>query len=235
MEEDIVLEVKKLSVALDSRAILRDICFALKKGEALAVIGPNGAGKTVLFRAILGLLPYEGKVEWRKDVRIGYVPQRFAIDSLVPISVKEFFLLKAPRFWFPRRDFFSNLRHELKLVGLNEEILAKNLNKISGGELQRVLIAWAIIGHPDVLLFDEPTSGIDVGSEETVYTILHRLQKERGTAILLISHDLNVVYKHATQVLCLDKKMVCYGIPREVLNPEELARLYGEGGFYHHI
>ncbi|MEK9194913.1 MAG: metal ABC transporter ATP-binding protein, partial [Patescibacteria group bacterium] len=91
-----------------------------------------------------------------------------------------------------------------------------------------------MVNHPDVLLFDEPTAGIDVGAEETIYTILHKLQNDRGTTVLLISHDLNIVYRYANKVLCVNKTMICHGKPKDILNPEELAHIYGEGGFYHH-
>ncbi len=234
MEQNNILEVNGLSVAIDREHILDDISFVVKRGEALAIIGPNGAGKTVLFRALLGLMAYKGAIEWRKGIKIGYVPQKFSIEKSFPITVKEFFLLKSPQFWFPKKEFIEHLAHELSLVGLGKEILAKPLGELSGGQLQRVLISWAMLNHPDVLLFDEPTAGIDVGAEETIYTILHKLQRERGTTILLISHDLNIVYRYADNVLCINKAIICHGRPNDILNPGELSRVYGEGGFYHH-
>lgn len=235
MEKDVILEVKNLSVTLDSEEILRNISFSVKKGEALAIIGPNGAGKTVLFRALLGLLPYKGEIRWQDGVKIGYVPQKFVIDRSTPLTVGEFFLLRCSRFWFPHKNFKDHLGHELSLVGLPESILKKPVSELSGGQLQRILVSWAMLNHPDVLLFDEPTAGIDVGAEETVYNLIHKLQDERGTTVLLISHDLGVVYRYAQSVLCVNKKLICYGAPQEVLNPEELSRLYGEGRFYHHL
>lgn len=235
MEQESIVEVKNLSVALDGEDILRDISFGIKRGEALAIIGPNGAGKTMLFRALLGLIPYRGEVRWKEGTTIGYVPQKFTIDKLTPLSVEEFFLLKSDRFWFPPKVFLDHIHHELDMVGLSPTILRKSIGEISGGELQRILISWAMTNHPEVLLFDEPTAGIDVGFEETIYTLLHRLQDERGTTLLLISHDLEIVYRYAELVLCINKKMVCHGRPRDVLNPRELAELYGEGGFYHHL
>lgn len=235
MDLNNILEVKGLSVALDSEEILRDISFSVKKGEALAIIGPNGAGKTVLFRALLGLIPYQGKIHWQEGASIGYVPQKLAVERTIPITVREFFLLKSPRFWRPKREFMSHLRHELQLVGLAKDLLPRPLSELSGGQFQRLMIAWAMLNHPEVLLFDEPTTGIDVGFEETIYNVLHRLQDERGTTVLLISHDLNVVYRFAQNVLCVNKEMICHGKPQEVLSPQELARLYGEGGFYHHL
>jgi zinc transport system ATP-binding protein len=222
-----ILEVENLSVTLDGKKILRDVSFVLKKGEGLAVVGPNGAGKTVLFHALLGSAPYTGEIRWGKDTGIGYVPQRFAFDRNVPITVREFFLLKAPRFWFPPRGFMQHVSHELSVSGLTRSILTRQLSELSGGEVQRVLISWAMVGHPDVLLFDEPTAGIDIGAEETIYDIIGRLRRQRHTSVILISHDLQIVSEHADRVLCLNKEVIGYGSPEEVLSPKGLAKLYG--------
>jgi len=119
-------------------------------------------------------------------------------------------------------------------MGLNRNVLRKGLGELSGGETQRVLIASALLQKPGVLLLDEPTAAVDAGFEETVYALLRRVQMERGTALLLISHDLSVVYRYAQRVLCLDRSVVCQGPPVEALNPEALATLYGEAGFYQH-
>lgn len=235
MKGEHILEVENLSVAFGSEEVLRRVTFSVEKGEALAIIGPNGAGKTVLFRALLGLVPHQGEVRWQKDIRISYVPQRFFPDRSVPLTVEEFFLLKSSRFWFPAQSFLSHREHELGLAGLSGDVFKKKLSELSGGEFQRVLISWAMLDHPDVLLFDEPTAGIDVGGEETIYNIIHRLQDERGTTVLLISHDLNVVYRYAQKVLCLNRTLICHGVPEEVLRPEELAKIYGGGAFYHHL
>jgi zinc transport system ATP-binding protein len=234
MPDDTVLTVEDLSVTLDDQPVLQNISFTLKQGEALAVIGPNGAGKTVLFRALLGLLPHTGVAEWRGGVRIGYVPQRFAVDRSAPISTLEFFLLQSPGFWRPRAGFKAQLEQELKRMGLDRRVLRKSLGELSGGETQRVLIASALLEKPDVLLLDEPTAAVDAGFEETVYALLHRVQTERGTALLLISHDLSVVYRYAQRVLCLNKTVLCQGAPLDALNPQALATLYGESSFYHH-
>lgn len=234
MADDEILTVENLSVELDDVVPLLDISLTLKKGEALAVIGPNGAGKTVLFRALLGLLPHTGTVRWRPGVTIGYVPQRFSVERSAPITAMEFFLLQSPSFWRPSRDFLDHLDHELTLVGLDRGTLRKNLGELSGGETQRLLIAWAMLRHPDVLLLDEPTAAVDAGFEHTIYDLLRRVQTERGTTLLLISHDLSVVYRYAQRVLCLNKSVVCQGPPVEVLNPAALTTLYGESGYYRH-
>lgn len=234
MEQDNILEVRDCAVVLDGQTLLSGVSFTVRKGEALAVIGPNGAGKTLLFKALLGLVPFRGTIAWQAGLRIGYVAQKFPLDKTAPLTVREFFLLKAKRFWLPDRTFLEHLSHELSLVGLSREVLERPVGELSGGQLQRLLIAWAVLDHPQVLLFDEPTAGIDVGFEETVYHLLHRLQKERGTTILLISHELNIVYRYADQVLCLNRQMLCHGKPHEVLHPEDLTRLFGEAGFYDH-
>ncbi len=234
MTEEPVLTVQDVSVTLERDSILRNISFQLTQGEAFAVIGPNGAGKTVLFRALLGLLPHTGVVRWRPDVKIGYVPQRFSVDRSAPVTAMEFFLLQSPGFWRPSAAFTRQLDRELSLMGLKRDVLRKGLGELSGGETQRVLIASALLRKPSVLLLDEPTAAVDAGFEETIYALLHRVQTERRTALLLISHDLNVVYRYAQRVLCLNKSVVCQGPPVEALNPQALATLYGEAGFYHH-
>ncbi len=234
MEANIVLEVRNCAVVLDRQTLLSGVSFRVRKGEALAVIGPNGAGKTLLFKALLGLVPFSGTIAWQPDLRIGYVPQKFPIDRSVPLTVREFFLLKAKRFWSPDAKFVEHLSHELSLVGLSRAVLERRVGELSGGQLQRLLIGWAMVDHPEVMLCDEPTAGIDVGFEETVYHLLQRLQKDRRTTILLISHELNIVYRYADQVLCLNREMLCHGKPHEVLHPQDLARLFGEGGFYAH-
>lgn len=234
-EKQNILEVAHLGITLGGDEILKDVSFSLKRGEVTAVIGPNGAGKTVLLQALLGILPHEGDVRWREGIKIGYVPQKFFIDKYIPFTVEEFFLIKSSHFWFPPKQFTGHLRHELELVGLDTSILKKPIGDLSGGQLRRILISWAMLDHPDVLLLDEATEGIDIGAEETIYHLVHQLQKERGTTIILVSHDLNVVYRHAEHVLCINKKLICHGTPKEVLHPQELAQLYGEAGFYHHL
>lgn len=234
MDENTLLAVENLSVTLDGVAVLRNVSFSVRQGEALAVIGPNGAGKTVLFRALLGLLGHEGLVRWRPGISIGYVPQRFAMERSAPITAMEFCLLKSPRFWRPTAAFIRQVHDEIALMGLDRSILQKNLGELSAGQTQRLLIAWAMLQQPDVLLLDEPTAGVDAGFGDTIYSLIRRVQTERGMTILLISHDLSVVYRYAQNVVCLNKSIVCQGPPVEALNPEALTILYGETGYYRH-
>jgi ABC-type Mn2+/Zn2+ transport system ATPase subunit len=234
MEPDTILEVQDLSVQFGAFGALRNISFRVRRGEALAIIGPNGAGKTLLFRSLLGLQPHTGEVIWRSGVKVGYVPQKLLVPRDAPITVREFFLLKSPRFWRPPAAFTAHFGHELGLVGLNETVLPRPLGALSGGEMQRIMIAWAMLKHPDVLLLDEPTAGVDIGFEESLYGMIHDVQSQRGTTVILISHDLSVVYRYAQNVLCLNKQVACQGPPSLVLDAKTLAQVYGEAGFYQH-
>lgn len=227
-----LLEVKNLSVHYQKEPVLSDISFSLEKGETIAVIGPNGSGKTTLFRALLHTIPFKGEVRWGEKVKIGYVPQRLDLERNLPLTIKEFLFLHPLS--AQRASYSPN--EVLGIVGLDPKFLEKNLGSLSAGQFQRALIAFALIAQPDILLFDEPTASIDMKGEETLYDLLHRLQDIHHFSLILISHDLTFVYRYADKVLCLNKKQLCFGIPQEVLTPQELERLYGTGGkFYHHM
>ncbi len=226
-DHSILLDVKDLEVVFDGKTILKNVSFSLKDGDVLAIVGPNGAGKSTVLRALLGLIKYEGSVNWRENIRIGYVPQKLSIEKNMPMTVREFMNLK--------NSSEAQIHQSLKAVGVSLELLDHALGLLSGGELQRVLIAWALLGDPNVLLFDEPTSGIDIGGEETIYNLLHQIQDSQKLSLILISHDLNIVYQYANNVLCLNREMICYGVPRDVLDPESLVKLYGGGAkFFMH-
>lgn len=225
--ENAILRVENLSVKLDGEEILIDLSFTVDEGEVLAILGPNGAGKTTLLKALIGVVPYEGTVEWRKDVRIGYVPQRLPFIKDVPLSVKEFFQLE--------NASENETREILKSIGLDEEILGKRVGDLSSGQFQRILISWALASDPNVLLFDEPLAGIDIGGQESVYGLLERLKEEKNLTILFVTHELSIVYRLANKVLCLNKRMLCSGVPKEKLTSEAISKLYaGEVKFYQH-
>lgn len=225
-----VLSVTDLSVELNHNLILDHLNFSLESGQTLAIIGPNGAGKTVLFKALLDLIPYTGQITWGKNIKIGYVPQRFSVETDLPLTVAEFFSFK--------KASHSDILHALSHVGFKKDapkILKSKLGTLSGGQLQRILISWAIVDNPNVLLFDEPTTGVDISAEESIYNLLHQLQKEHDMSILLISHELQVVYRYATNVLCLNKEGICFGPPHETLTEKTLSQLFGENtSIYHH-
>jgi zinc transport system ATP-binding protein len=223
-----ILEVKNLSVGFDEDKVIDNLSFNLRDKENLVIIGPNGAGKSVLLKALLGIIPYEGEIKWNEKVKIGYVPQKFLPEKNIPVSIEEFFKFK--------NVDTEKIKKALSRVGMNDtEILKKRIGVISFGQLQRILIAWALIDNPDVLLFDEPFSGIDIEGEETIYNLLAQIEKELNLTIILITHDLSVVYKFADTVLCLSRGLVCYGPPPETLTAETLSRLYkSEVKFHQH-
>jgi zinc transport system ATP-binding protein len=225
---EVVLQVSHLGVEFDGKVILQDLNFELRDRETLSILGPNGAGKTVLLRALLGLVPCRGQVSWRAGVRIGYVPQRVPLNKELPITVADFFGMK--------RTSPKDVAGLLSQVGITDgDFPQRQLGILSSGQFQRVLIAWALVNDPNVLLFDEPTAGIDVGGEETIHTLLQRSQRERHLALILVTHDLSIVYGYATNVLCLNNRTFCYGPPKQILDPGVLQSIYGSGvKFYEH-
>ena len=211
-----ILVVSELSVRSQNKTILEEVSFNVKKGTSLAIVGPNGGGKSTLFRALLNLIPYSGTIEWKDKIRMGYVPQSLVSTDL-PISVEEFLRFKC------KTDFDTCI----KSVGLEKDILRQTLGSLSGGELQRILIAWAIVDNPTVLLFDEPTSGVDIGAEEPIYDKVNNLKKEVGITILLISHNMHVVMHYADYVLALDKRVLFFGDRKGLTHSQLLSIIYG--------
>jgi len=227
MKGDLILKVKNLSVMLDNQSIIESLSFEVKRGDALTILGPNGAGKSVLLKTLLGLIPHRGEIEWAKGIKIGFVPQRLPFIKDIPLSIKDFFNLKGS----PEKETEAILNS----VGFKEDFSRKKIGDLSSGQFQRVLIAWGLVGNPQVLLFDEPMTGVDISAEETIYNLLAKLKGEMDLTILLVTHDLSVVYKFSTDVICLNRQPICYGPPQEVLTPESLQRLYGgEVRYYQH-
>ena len=192
----------------------------------------------MLFRCILGLVPYSGQVEWTSGVKVGYVPQKLYVDKEIPLTVTELLAFK--------EKSHAKIADALSKVGFGKDtlhqahqgsrLLKTRLGVLSGGELQRVLIAFAILGNPNVLLFDEPTSGVDISAEETVYSLISKLKEEKDLTIIFISHELEIVYRYAANVLCLNKEKVCFGPPKKAIDTASINKLYGEdvNFFKHH-
>lgn len=228
------IDVHHLQVRFRDQVILENISFSLVKGSVVAVIGPNGSGKTTLLKAILGLIPYQGQV--LIDARpvqqmlpdVGYVPQRFDFDKTLPITVREFLDLNARK-----KSAARLIKKYLEEVGMKEHE-HELLGHLSGGQLQRILIARALINEPKLLLLDEPVSGIDISGEKSFYDIIRHLNKKHKITILLVSHEMDVIYKYADEVLCLRKNLVCQGRPYEVLTKDVMQQLYGQDAGHHH-
>jgi zinc transport system ATP-binding protein len=212
-----LLKVSNLKVQLQNQIILENVYFQIKKGTILAIVGPNGAGKTVLFRALLNLVPYSGIIEWSEKAKIGYVPQNVSVKD-IPISVKEFLSYK--------KD--SDIEGALQSVRLDSSILNKTLGILSGGQLRRVLIAWALIDDPNVLLFDEPTVGVDIGGEESIFVMFSELRRKKDMTMLLITHDIHLVKEYTDKLLALSKCTTFFGDSSQIAEPSLQQKIYGE-------
>ena len=229
---DRLLSVRDLRVAFGNLVVLRGLSFEVYSGDCLAIIGPNGSGKTVLLKALQHLIPSEGEIHWSQEARVGYVPQSVAADRQLPLKVREILEAKA-RFLHLADQEMEKVSSELNL---SPELVNAGIGTLSGGQFQKVLIAFAMLGRPNVLLFDEPTASLDELSEERIYELVHELQCNKGITLILVSHDLSVVYRYASRVLCLSKGRTCMGPPKEILTPEMLEELYGAPPkFYRHI
>ncbi len=218
---EVLLEVNNFGVVLDGQTVLSGLNFKVEEGEFLTILGPNGSGKTVLLKSLLGLLPYIGELKWVKKPRIGYLPQGLNQMSVrdLPLTVKDFFSLKKIK--------NEEIQEHLSLVGLGNNVLNKRAGYLSGGEFQRMLVAWVLVSHPNILFLDEPTTAVDVAGGETIYSLLRSIWQNQHLTIFNVTHDLNIVYAHSTHVLCLSRVgKRCYGVPEEILTPEVLHDIY---------
>lgn len=222
------LQVEHLSVDYNGQTVLNDISFSIREGEIAAVVGPNGSGKTTLIKAILGLVPYQGTIlvnggPVRASLQqISYVPQRFVFDRTIPMTAEEFLAMTSFRKPVRRKINHALLevdmkKHEYSLIG-----------ELSGGEFQRILIARALLNNPTILFLDEATSGIDIAGEKSFYEIVSHLNKIHRATVLLVSHEINMVYRFADQIICLNRNLICFGKPKEAVTKEVLEKLYGK-------
>jgi zinc transport system ATP-binding protein len=218
------LEVQDLAVRLGRTDVVRGVTFNLPRASCLAIIGPNGAGKTVLLRALIGALPHSGRVAWASDSVLGYVPQKLDIERDLPLNGRDFLRARAAL----AGSSAALQAQALRSVGLAEEVVSTPIGNMSGGQFQRLLIAFALLGRPNVLLLDEPAAGIDAPGQAQLNEVLHGLQDTRAMTVILVSHDLSVVYRYADYVLCLGRQGVCFGPPRAALTPETLQEVYGQ-------
>jgi zinc transport system ATP-binding protein len=227
-----LLSVRNLKVAFGARSVIEDLSFDVQAGDCLAVIGPNGCGKTVLLKALLQLIPYRGEIHWSPDARLGYVPQRVGADRYLPLRARDLLEAKARL----RNLSPADVQSVVSEVHLQRELLDTSIGVLSGGQFQKVLIAFALLGQPNVLLFDEPTASLDELSGEHIYELVHTLQRDMGMTLILVSHELSLVYRYADMVLCLSKGHPCMGPPREILTPEMLQDLYAAPSkYYPHV
>ena len=215
-----LIEAQGVSVRRRGRQLLHAVDIHVDRGEVVTLIGPNGAGKTTLVRVLLGLLsPDTGHVRRGSSVRVGYVPQHLHLNSTMPITVKRMMSLtsKSPQ---------SAVEAALDETG-SRKLLAACMSDLSGGELRRVLLARALLRDPDLLLLDEPVSGVDYIGEAEMYALIAEIVARHGCGVLMVSHDLHIVMAATDRVVCLNHHICCTGVPQEVVGHDEFQRLFG--------
>jgi zinc transport system ATP-binding protein len=222
LDKTALFSIRNLRVTRQGRDLLCNVDFDLSSGEIVTVIGPNGAGKTTLVKVLLGLMDEDaGMVYRRPKLKIGYVPQTFGIDSALPLTVERFLPLGL------RRKLSKNeLSDRLGEVGA-AHVLTRQLQDVSGGELQRVLLCRALLRSPDVLVLDEPAQGVDVTGEAELYDLISGLKDRYGISVLMVSHDLHTVMARSNRVICLNHHVCCSGFPEAVSKHPEYERLFG--------
>jgi zinc transport system ATP-binding protein len=241
-----VAETIGVNLAFNGLPILRDVSMKLPAEKVVALIGPNGSGKTTLLRCLLGLQETDsgeirlfGGIPLKQALpRIGYVPQKLQLDRDFILNVREFLALRlqATRhwFWMKRKALDDRLMAAMAELGC-ESLMDRPVARLSGGQLQRVLIAFSLLREPELLLLDEPTAGVDTPGEQTFYELIGEVHRRHKMSVVLVSHDLSMVYKHAHHVYALNGNICCHGTPEEVMNAESLKEAYGIGvSPYHH-
>ncbi len=239
-----ILKAEHVTVKYGNTVALYDVSFSLEKGTLAVIIGPNGAGKSTLIKAILNLVPFTGKIEIfgkpfpklskEEQLKIGYVPQRFNFSKNLPITVREMLELSLAKAPLSKPEKEKRIKTFLKMSHL-EKFENSMIGGLSGGQMQRVLIARALTFLPEIIFMDEPLAGIDIAGEKTFYEFMDTIHQEYGITIILVSHDVTALDKFADVVLCLNKRLVCYGNSKEVLTEENFHTLYGSdaGAFRH--
>ena len=222
MTPEPLVQLQSVSVRLGGRDVLTHVDLDINPAEIVTVIGPNGAGKTTLARTLLGILkPVTGRIIKREKLRVGYVPQRMAVEATLPLTVRRLLTLT-------QRYGEAEMLQCLDDVGA-AHLINRQAGELSGGEYQRVLLARALLGSPDLMILDEPTRGIDFAGQSALYELLAHIRSERGCAILLISHDLHVVMAASDRVICINGHVCCQGAPETVTSDPAYVALFGPG------
>ncbi len=228
-----LVRTEGLSLAYGDHAVLRNVDFHIDPGEIVTIVGPNGSGKSSFLKAVIGALtPSSGSIWRKRGLKMGYVPQKLHLDPVFPLTVQRFLTLT-------RRPAAGEVGSVVARLGI-AGVLGQQVASLSGGQLQRVLLAHALIGQPDLLILDEAAQGLDQPAIAAFYRLVEALRAETGTAILMVSHDLHVVMSASDRVICLNGHVCCEGTPTVVSEAPEYRRLFGQGtegalALYRHV
>ncbi len=217
-----LVTINGLSVQHGSHQALANVALTIDKGEIVTIVGPNGSGKSTLLRCIIGALkPDSGTILKAAGMRIGYVPQKLAIDATMPLTAARFLSL-------PKRRSAADIQVALQQVGA-DGLQDRPMAGLSGGQFQRVLLARALMDKPDLLILDEPTTGLDQPGSADLYRQIEQVRQDTGAAVLMVSHELHVVMSASDRVICLNGHVCCHGTPEIVASAPEYRALFGTG------
>lgn len=217
-----LITAQGLEISYGNKVVLRDVDFAISPGEIVTIVGPNGSGKSTLIRSLLGIVPVRsGTIHHQPDLTIGYVPQKLSIEADMPMTVARFLNL-------PTRRAQADMLAVCEQVGA-PGLMQRQMTSLSGGQFQRILLARAVLGQPDILILDEPTQALDQQGVAGFYRLIERFRSEMGCAVLLVSHDLHVVMSASDRVICLNGHICCEGHPEMVSEAPEYRALFGAG------
>ena len=216
-----LIQAQALGVQRGGQTILHNVNFQIARGEIVTIVGPNGSGKSTLLRALVGALNTTGTVTRAAGLKIGYVPQKLHIDPTLPMTVRRFLSL-------PMRQSHAAINAALAKAELGD-IASRHMADLSGGQFQRVLLARALIGDPDLLVLDEATQGLDQPGSAAFYRRIEELRRDMGCAVLMVSHELHVVMSASDRVICLNGHICCEGKPEQVASAPEYRAIFGSG------
>lgn len=228
-------KIRNINVKIGKKEILQNVNIHIHCGKLTVIIGRNGAGKSTLLKAILGEIKHTGKITFKnkdadgKKIKIGYVPQKLELENspATVYDVVSSYTSNYPVFLGKNQKLYNKIKEHLKDFGV-ENLIDNKINKLSGGELQRVMLSIATMPYPDLLILDEPISGIDKNGKEQFYQKINELKTNHDLAIILVSHDFEYVEKYADKVILLDKKILVEGKPEEVFNSQDFKEIFGE-------
>ncbi|RKS84542.1 zinc transport system ATP-binding protein [Orbus hercynius] len=216
-----LVSAQNIFVEFNQQNVLENVSFSIEMGKIITLLGPNGAGKSTLVKLVLGLLqPSRGSIIRKANLTIGYVPQKLKLDPTLPLTVKRFIKLNSHIV----DDEIVNILHQVN----GEKLINKTMHQLSGGEMQRVLLAQALIKKPELLILDEPTQGVDINGQVSLYNLIANAKHRFNCAVLMVSHDLHLVMAKTDEVICLNKHICCVGAPSQISSDPEFIALFGQ-------